>query len=81
MLASISESLRDHGLSIENVTTELQRSKIHGIDFVVQADCVTTKFMTQEEIMNLVGELSHMKQELGLDVVDVRVHRLKPARE
>jgi cell division ATPase FtsA len=76
MLASISESLRDHGLSLDNVTTELQTSKVHGVDFVVQADCVSTKYMTQDEIMNLIHELSQMKQELGLDIIDVRVHRL-----
>jgi hypothetical protein len=76
MLAAISESLCDHGLSIENITTELQTSKVHGIDFVVQADCVSCRSMSHDEIMSLVGELSEMKQTLGLDVVDVRVHRL-----
>ena len=76
MLASISESIRDHGLSVENVSTELQTSKVHGVDFVVQADCVATRFMTHDEILSLVGELGNLKQELGLDVVDIRVHRL-----
>jgi hypothetical protein len=76
MLASISESLLEHGLSVENVTTELQIGKHQGTDFVVQADCISTKHMTHDELLSLVGELSEMKQELGLDVVDIRVHRM-----
>ena len=82
MLASVAESLAAAGLSIESVTTELQR---HGhsdrVDFVVDADCVTTKHMDQEHILGMVSDLESLKKQLELDVVDVRVQRLVPNRD
>ena len=82
MLASIAESLVEAGLSVESVTTELQR---HGStdrsDFVVNADCVTTSYMDKEHIHGMVRDLESLKKTLELDVVDIRVQRLVTDRE
>lgn len=82
MLASIAESLAGAGLSIESITTELQR---HGhserVDFVVNADCVTAKHMDQEHILHMVSDLESLKETLELDIVDIRVQRLVPNRD
>ena len=93
MLASISETLLAKGLSIETVTTDLQRhvsgSGEHHVssspklpgrrtrrDFVIEADCVATQHLDKEHVESLVEELTHLKTELALDNVDVRVQRL-----
>lgn len=82
MLASISESLTQAGLSIESITTELQR---HGnadrVDFVVNADCITTSHMDQDEILAMVADLESLKSTLELDIVDIRVQRLVPTMD
>jgi glycine cleavage system regulatory protein len=78
MLASISETLVDSGLTIENITTELQRKK--GAEekvFVVTADCIATKRMEADDLHQMTTDLESLKEELGLDRVDIRVQRLK----
>ena len=64
------------GMSMENVTTELRRGKGDQRNFVVEADCIATSHMDQEEIHDLVTKLGSLKASLGLDTVDVRVQRL-----
>lgn len=78
MLAALSESLVDAGLQIEGVTTNLQRHrrKEGGVDFVIEADCVTTDYMDREHLEKLTKDLESLKQSLELDVMDVRVQRL-----
>jgi hypothetical protein len=77
MLASIAESLTEAGLSIESVTTELQRhGKAGRVDFCIQADCVTTAFLDKEHVSAMVADLESLKTPLGLDVLDIRVQRL-----
>jgi galactitol-specific phosphotransferase system IIB component len=78
MLASISESLADQGLSIENLVTDVQSSAKNkeGHDFVVHADCITSSYMDQESLQAMVTDLGHLKEALDLDVVDVRIQRL-----
>jgi predicted amino acid-binding ACT domain protein len=78
MLASISEHLAQRGLSIENVTTEVQRGKGGRQDFVVNADCVVTSYMDHEHLQAMLNDLHHLKKELGLDICDIRVQRLVP---
>jgi len=82
MLAAVSEKLTEEGLSIEDVTTQLQRGKSGRNDFVVEADCVTTKHMDKDRLLELTSSLGSLKQALDLDVVDVRVQRFatQPAR-
>lgn len=75
MLASISEKLTDEGLSIENVTTELRKGKRGRRLFVVNADCVGTRYMSNKRILEMSSELGDLKKSLDLDVVDVRVQR------
>jgi len=85
MLASISETLNDKGLNIETVSTDLQ---LHGgrgdnrkrRDFVVEADCVAVRPLNDEHMEHLLKDLNHIKKELALDVVDVRVQRLSKQR-
>lgn len=86
MLASISETLVHKGLSIETVSTDLQ---LHGgrgpdrdrRDFVIEADCVASQPLDQEHVESLVKDLNHLKQELKLDSVDVRVQRRQMRRQ
>ena len=92
MLASISEALARKGLSLENVTTELQhrprrRSIVRRgskdnyqypaaaggqledsdatVDFVVQADCIVTRYLDPNQMQALVDDLSELKQARG----------------
>eukprot|EP00527_Entomoneis_sp_CCMP2396_P003509 CAMPEP_0198151686 /NCGR_PEP_ID=MMETSP1443-20131203/56617_1 /TAXON_ID=186043 /ORGANISM="Entomoneis sp., Strain CCMP2396" /LENGTH=435 /DNA_ID=CAMNT_0043817441 /DNA_START=119 /DNA_END=1422 /DNA_ORIENTATION=- len=86
MLASISETLVSKGLSIETVSTNLQLHSRKGDgrprhDFVIEADCVATRPLDQEHLESLVEDLNHLKQELQLDSVDVRVQRRAPQRQ
>ena len=88
MLASVSETLLAKGLSIETVTTDLQLHMGGGTDrhrraprrrrrdFVIEADCVATKPLDDHHLQSLVEDLTHIKTELELDIVDVRVQRL-----
>ena len=76
MLASVSEKLTDEGLSIENITTSLQKGKGGRREFVVHADCVTTRYMTEDCVTEMAAKLGTLKETLDLDVVDVRVQRL-----
>jgi hypothetical protein len=83
MLAAISESLAEAGLSVEIVTTELQRHDRTGggVDFVITSDCVTNAHMNKEEIEKLVEKLESLKTALELDIVDIRVQRLVANRD
>jgi hypothetical protein len=75
MLAAISEKMFQHGLSMENVTTDLRRGRSCEKEFVVSADSNTTKFMNQDDIKEMVSNLNELKQELNLDHMDIRVRR------
>lgn len=81
MLASISEKCLDTGLSIENVTTELQKGAGGRREFVVHADCVASRYMDEDQVVQMAADLGTLKDTLGLDVVDVRVQRLEAERE
>ena len=78
MLAEISEALVEAGLSVESVTTHLQhRGSTDDIDFVVEADCVTTSYMDREHLEKLAKNIESLKTSLALDTVDFRVQRLR----
>ncbi len=76
MLASISDTLTKSGLNIENLTTDLQQAKDGTVEFVVTADCVSTRYMSSEQMRDLASSLGAIKDSLQLSVVDVRVLRL-----
>ena len=77
MLASIAKSLNEHGLSIENVRTEIVRSKDGtGRDFCITADAVATEYMDYKQIQIMVHELEELKTTLNLHNIDIRVQRL-----
>ena len=74
MLASISERISSKGLSIENVVTELRMGKGGRRNFCVNVDCTSTSLADKENLHTLVQDLSTLKTELGLDILDIRVH-------
>jgi ACT domain-containing protein len=76
MLAAISESLADKGLSIESIETDVQVGKNNGHNFIVNADCIATSYMDQDSVQAMVTDLGSLKEQLDLDIVDVRVQRL-----
>jgi glycine cleavage system regulatory protein len=81
MLAAVSEALYKRGLNIENITTDVvRRGKTNESDFIINADCTITSYMDAEELLALSRDLSHLKEELDLQVADIRVQRLQPAR-
>lgn len=87
MLASVAEALSERGLHIESITTNLQHRNataatssstedVDNVDFVIDADCVVSRYLDQEQMQSLVQDLSHLQEELKLDTVDIRVQRL-----
>jgi glycine cleavage system regulatory protein len=76
LLATISESLADKGLSIESIVTDVQVGKNNRHEFVVNADCIATSYMDHDTLSAMVTELGSLKQELDLNTFDVRVQRL-----
>lgn len=78
LLASISETIFDVGLSIENVHTALRRNPLHHerMDFVCEIDCVAINYMDQSHLEEMVHNLSLLKTQHQLDVCDIRVQRL-----
>jgi glycine cleavage system regulatory protein len=78
MLALIAEQITDKGLSIETMDTQLRMGKNGRRDFVVNADFTSPVALDHDELKAIVDDMSTLKDSLGLDVVDVRVHRAKP---
>lgn len=74
MLATISEEIRERGMSIDNVSTELRMGKDGDRNFVITVDCTTSTSMDKSHLQQLVHDFSGLKDDLSLDVVDVRVH-------
>lgn len=81
MLAAISERLRDEGLGIESVTTEIQKGRDGRREFVVLADCVKTTHIDHDGLVKMSDSIGTLKSQLNLDVVDVRVQRLVPGHQ
>jgi len=81
MLAIFSEALAERGLSIENITTDIVRGKDGRKEFHINADCVITSYLDHDELVAVVSDLNHLKEQLSLDVVDIRVQRLAVDRE
>ena len=76
LLASIAEALFAVGLSVEHVHTSLRPGRDGRLDFVSEIDCVATSFMDQDEIREMVYNLSKLKETHNLEVCDVRVQRM-----
>lgn len=73
MLATISERVANLGLSVDNITTELRMDKRNSRrEFVVSCDA-TTAWSDEESIDNAIQDLSELKVDLGLDMLDIRV--------
>jgi hypothetical protein len=78
MLALISEKISEKGLSIENIETDLRLGKDGRRDFVVNADFTSPVALDHDQLKAIVDDMTTLKDYLGLDIVDVRVHRAKP---
>ena len=73
MLATISERVAKLGLSVDNITTELRMDKNRSRrEFVVSCDATTAR-SDEESIQSAIHDISALKAELGLDVLDIRV--------
>lgn len=73
MLAAISNKVSEENLSVENITTEL-RMRGGRKEFVINCDCTASHALEKEEVDALFEDFSVLKDEVGFDVVDVRVH-------
>jgi predicted amino acid-binding ACT domain protein len=76
ILADISESLAEKGLSIENIVTDVQVGKNNRHEFVVSADCTASSYMDHDSLTAMVADIASLKQKLNMHTVDVRVQRL-----
>ena len=72
MLAALAEKLAGKELSIENVETQLRMHSGHR-EFVVDAFVSSKKESDKENLMELLNDISTMKQELGLDTLNISV--------
>jgi len=74
MLAAISTRLAREGLSVENLTTELE--VVNGKrNFVVKAACTASNDHTEEQLQELRKKIGSLQDELNLDLMDVVIHR------
>lgn len=76
LLAKLSTAIAERGLSIENISTDVVVGFNGRREFHVNADCALTSYMEKEELDAMVSDLSHLKESLQLDVVDIRAQRL-----
>jgi glycine cleavage system regulatory protein len=74
MLAEVAHQVSDANLSVENISTELQFNASGRRDFVINCDCTATYKMDKEELNSLFQGFASLKEELDLDIVDVRVY-------
>jgi len=80
MLATISEKICEKGLSIEDITTELRMSKGGRREFVIDADCTTIHHLEKGSLNEMISDFSDLKNSMGLDIMDIRVHKVSPPR-
>jgi len=59
-------------LSLENVETSLRMHNDRR-EFVVDAFISSKKMLDHDNLMNIIKDISSMKEELGLDLLDIRV--------
>lgn len=74
MLAAIAEKVSQSQLSVENITTELRTNTDGRRDFVINCDCTATHETSREELELLYKDFLALKDELHLDVLDIRAH-------
>ncbi|CAB9500654.1 Mpv17 / PMP22 family [Seminavis robusta] len=72
MLAAVAERIAGKDMSIESVETQL---RMHGDqrEFVVDALVSSNNESDKENLTDLLNDLSKIKEELGLDTLDIRV--------
>lgn len=72
MLAAVAEKIAGKDMSIENVETKL---RMHGDqrEFVVDASVSSKKPSDRDNLVELIKDISQIKEDLGLDVLNIRV--------
>ena len=72
MLAGIAEKISGKGMSLENVETQL---RMHGgrREFVVDAYVSSKKISDRDNLLEIIKDISTIKEDLGLDTLDIRV--------
>lgn len=76
MLAAVAEQVSSKGMLIENVSTQLRMNHDGRRQFVVDADCTTGHDWDAREMDGIVADLSGLKETLGLEVLDMRIHKM-----
>mmetsp|Transcript_1534 Transcript_1534/g.1835 ORF Transcript_1534/g.1835 Transcript_1534/m.1835 type:complete len:195 (+) Transcript_1534:3-587(+) len=75
MLAAVAKKVSEEQLSVENITTELRMDTTNNVrKFVIDCDCTSTHHMEKEELKGLFDDFEVLKDDLGFDTVDIRVH-------
>lgn len=75
MLAAIAQHLSERNISVENLTTELRLSRDGKTrEFVINAECVGAERLSSEQHKKMLEELSALKSNLGLEILDIRIH-------
>mmetsp|Transcript_15097 Transcript_15097/g.23015 ORF Transcript_15097/g.23015 Transcript_15097/m.23015 type:complete len:423 (-) Transcript_15097:321-1589(-) len=73
ILASLSEAIAEKGMSIENVSTEIRMGKNGRRKFIIDMECTSSSQWDRDGISEATEDLSRLKDDLQLDVIDVRI--------
>ena len=76
MLAAVAEKMAERDLSIEDVETQLRMHGDHR-EFVVNASVCSRNASDKDNLVELIKDISKIKAELGLDILDIRVQGVK----
>ena len=80
MLAGIAEKISEKGMSLENVETHLRMHDSHR-EFVVDAYVSSKNVTDRENLMEIIKDISNIKEELNLTKLDIRVQSGKAERK
>ena len=80
MLALIAEKISEKDMSIENIETEL---RMHGDkrEFVVNAFVSSKKLSDRDNLLEIVKDISTIKEDLDLDMLNIRVQAGKKEQD
>lgn len=80
ILASLSEAIAEKGMSIENVSTEIRMGKNGRRKFIIDMECTSSSQWDRDGISEATEDLSRLKDDLQLDVIDVRITNVQNVR-
>ena len=76
MLAAVAEKIAGKDMSIENVETQLRMHGDHR-EFVVDASVSSRNASDRDNLVELIKDISQIKEDLGLDILNIRVQGVK----